>query len=1095
MDFLKKCLNVIIILFLSPIIIEAELPSVNTKIAGNGTRGPYLLGYENIILNSVSVYRNDILLDSGDYDIGYIEGVIWFDDVMPLDDTLVIEFRYLPVSIQNQYYLHELKPRTKRDSSQKSVFKQSSATAETDITISGSKGFSIETGGGSDRISQSLNLNIVGQLIPGLKTSAHISDKSGNGSAVTRRLNELDKIYIKAESRYFMGTFGDFDFQEKGSSMMNFRRKLTGLNLMYSKGDKEFRGAAGFFPGEYRKINLAGVDGRLGPYYLTDINGREGIPVLPGSERVYIDGELLSRGSEKEYTIDYESGTIQFTPSIVMRDESRITIEYEIAREEYSRSFFAAAGDYYSFGGLRIFSKLIQEGDDGDSPKSFDMTSENRGLIENAGSDSLGASKSGVTYKGPGEGDYDLVEDSLGNQYYEYAGPDLGEYDVTFSFVGENRGSYVSLGGGLFQYAGADSGDYESVILLPIPRVRRYGTIGTSWESESKEIILNGEISGSLHDRNTISQNDNIEKGTSGSAEIDFTHNIFGSEAFAGLGIKTRKIGDGMIFPGRVDNIERYRDYDLDPEAPIDGEWMGEVTFRGGLDSERNISILLGDLRRPNDENRKRRKGAFEWRVIDPLKFNGRIERTSGERIWLKRDLGLSAFLGILQPEIGLEYEKRDGVSGFKYYEYDARIPAAISSDLKTVTELNYRDEKALQSSWVDKFQSGYIRQNLEFTLAKTGLSGEFNGSYYRKKFKEVAGADSEQKSGWMRLAYNDPEERLELKLNERLSASNERMQARNFIFVGEGNGEFRFEDGEYIRDPDGDYILVLEELGEGEKITEISTEFFGVIHPFKFSNSGDELEVSIGRLIAESDLAYNQRKSREDLVLKDFVPWKKDNLDDLVFRNGRLDLRLFYYPPFSRHRIKYNMIRSYEDGRRYANEISRDGLSSDEISWAFPAGKKINFVAAGLIAKSKRQINQSDLSLNRHRESVSMEYEFYESWTLRLGAGYENVRQKETDIISHIPSGDYGLTKELGRRGRITATLSYFRVIVRPEGSYIPYQIAGGKREGDNFESGLQARIEPVKNGRLELSYRFEKFSERPERQNLKLDFTLLFL
>ena len=1095
MDFLKKCLNVVIILFLSPIIIKAGLPSVNTKIAGDGTRGPYLLGYENIILNSVSVYRNDILLDYGDYDIGYIEGVIWFDYVMPLDDTLVVEFQYLPVSIQNQYYLHELKPRTKRDSSRESTFKHASTTAESDITISGSKGFSIETGEGADKISQSLNLNIKGQLIPGLRTSAHISDRGGDGSAVTRRLNELDKIYIEAESKYFTGTFGDFDFLEQGSNMMNFQRKLTGLNLKFSKGGKEFRGAAGFFPGEYRKIILAGVDGRLGPYYLTDTNGQEGILVLPGSERVYLDGELLSRGSEKEYTIDYESGALEFVPSVVMRDESRITVEYEIAREEYSRSFFAAAGDYHSFGGLRIYSKLIQEGDDGDAPKSFDMTSENRGLIENAGSDSLGAFRSGVTLQGPGEGDYDLVEDTLGNQYFEYAGPDLGEYDVSFSFIGKYRGSYISLGGGIFQYAGPDSGDYEPVILLPIPQVKRYGAMGTSWESESERISLSGEISGSLYDRNTISQIDNIEKGTSGAVEVDLTQNIFGSDAFGGIGIKTRKIGDGMIFPGRVDDIERYRDYDLDPDAPLDGEWMGEVTFKGGLDPERNVSILLGDLRRPNDENRKRRKGAFEWRVIDPLKFNGKIEKTSGARTWLKRGLNLSASLGKLKPEFELEYEKRDGNSGFKYYEYGARFPAVVSPDLKTMTELNYRDEKALQTSWVDKFQSGYIRQNFEFTLGRSGLSGEFSGSYYRKKFKDVAGPDSEQKSGWTRLTYNDPSERFELKINERLSASNERVQARNFVFVGEGNGDFRFEDGEYIRDPDGDYILILEELGEGEKITEVSTELFGVIHPFKFLNSKDDLEVSVGRLIVESDLAYNQRKSKDELVFKDFIPWKKGNLDDLVFRSGRLDLRLFYFPPFSKHRIKYNLIRSYEDGRRYANEISRDDLSSDEISWAFPAGRKLNFVAAGLIAKSERKINQIELNLNRHKESISMEYKFYESWTLRLGAGYEKVEQKETDIITHIPSGDYGLTRELGRRGRISATVSYFRVIVRPEDSYIPYQIAGGKREGDNFEGRIQATIEPVKNGRLGLSYRFEKFSERPERQNLKLEFTLLFL
>ena len=1095
MSCIKKYLNIFFIVILASNVAWSELPSANIQIVGKGTGGPYLLGYENIISNSVSVFRRGIIIDPESYNIGYIEGVLWFDEVIPVDDTLSVSFQYLPISLQNQYYLHEMKTGAVKERARKIKLDDSKAARESDMTISGSKGFSIETGEGSDRLSQSLNLNIKGELIPGLRTSAHVSDKSGNGGAVTRRLNELDKIYIEAESRYFKGIFGDYDYQETGLSMMSFQRKLTGLNLKYSKNGREIRGAAGFFPGEYRRLNIAGTDGRLGPYYLTETNGREGVPVLPGSERVYLDGEPLSRGSEKDYTIDYESGAIQFAPSLVIRNESRITVEYEVSREEYSRSFFAAAGEYQSFGGLTLFSKLIQEGDNGDSPKSFDMTSENRNLIENAGSDPLEASKSGVTFRGPGEGDYNLAVDTLGNQYFVYAGPDLGEYDVTFSFIGESGGSYLPLGGGVFQYVGSGMGNYEPVILLPIPQLKRYGTIGSSWKSEDNNFSFYGEISGSLNDRNTISQIDNVEKGTSGAAKIDYSQSILGSNAFAGFGIVTRKIGQGMIFPGRIDDVERYRDYDLDPEASPDGEWIGELTLKGGLDYDRNVSLLLGDLRRPDDKRRKRRKGAFDWRIIGPLKAIGKSERVSGLRTWVKRDLEFTASLEKIQPGIGVEYEKRDGESGFKYYEYRGSLPATLSSDLQTKTELNYRDEKALETTWLDKFQSGYVKQSVNFIIGQTGLSGELNGSYYKKKYKDNSGADAEQKSGWTRLNYNDAEERFELKINERLSASNERVQSRNYIFVGEGDGEYRVEDGEYIRDPDGDYILVLEELGEGEKITEISTELYGAIRPFMFADSKADIEASAGRLIIESDLAYNQRKSEDRLIFADFVPWKKDNLDDLVFRNGRLDLRVFYYPPSSKQRIKYNLVRSYEDGRKYANETSRDNLSSDEISWAFPAGKNVNILLIGLISNRERQINQVSLNLNRHKESISTEYRFHESWNLRCGAEYENVRQREADIVSRIPSTNLSLTREIGKRGRISANVSYFRVIVRPEGSYIPYQIAGGKREGDNFEGGVQARIEPIKNGRLEFSYRFEKFSMRSERQNFRLEFTLLFL
>jgi hypothetical protein len=448
-----------------------------------------------------------------------------------------------------------------------------------------------------------------------------------------------------------------------------------------------------------------------------------------------------------------------------------------------------------------------------------------------------------------------------------------------------------------------------------------------------------------------------------------------------------------------------------------------------------------------------------------------------------------------IQPAVGIEYEKRDGDSGFKYYEYTGKLPATLSPGLKSTTELSIRNEKALEVTWVDKFQSGYLKQNIIFTAGKSGIFGELNGSYYKKKYKDFSGADSEQKSGWTRLNYVDPRERFEIKINERLSAVDERIQSRNFIFVGGGEGEYRFEDGEYIRDPDGDYILVLEELGDGEKITEISSEISGLLRPFTLFGNPDENEISLGRLVVESDLTYDQKNSEGKLTFGDFIPWKKDNLDDLVFRNGRLDIRLFYYPPLSKHRLKYNLVRSYQDGRRYVNEASREESMSDELSWAFPAGNKVNLVLKGLIAKQQRQMNQVNLNLNRHQESASMEYRFHESWKLRFGVEYENIRQKDLDITSRIPSTNYGLTRELGKKGRVSVELSYFRVIVEPRDAYIPYQVAGGKRQGDNFEGNIRARLEPLKNGRFELSYRIEKFSHRPDKQNLRLEFTLLFL
>ncbi len=1085
----------IIILLYAYSVAFGQPPQVTVTIYGKGIRGPYPLGYRNLITNSAVVYKDSVKLSSVNFTVRHIEGLIRFSDPVAIGDSLSVTFGYVPISLKRQYYLHEFNI-TERESKSADIPREPPLKyASSDLTISGSKGFSIQTGEGGGGLSQSLNLSVRGDLVPGLRTSAHIFDKTTGSSGVTRRLQELDKIYIEAESDHFKGIFGDFEHIERGDEFLSFRRKLTGLNSEYSQENYNVRGSAAFFPGEYASITINGIDGRLGPYYLPDVGGREGVIILPGSERVYLDGILQTRGSENDYIIDYKGGAVQFSPSRVIRNETRITVDYEIARQEYSRSFYAVSGEGKPSGGFRVFTRLIQEGDNKNSPKSFGMTSENRDLLEAAGDDRLEAARDGATFVGPGMGDYNLLTDSLGILYYEYAGQNLGEYDVSFSFVGKNIASYSAVGGGVFEYVGAGSGDYEPVVLLPLPQVKRYGSVGASWNLEDSAITMRAELAGSVFDKNTLSGRDNPLQGASGLVAAGYHRRLFGDGAYIGIDGRFRSIGSGSIFPGRIDLIERYRDYDLEPESQPEGEKLQEINIESGLDNFRRIKLDLGFLSRPDIENRQRQAGTIYWRFVKGVDWFARLERTRGERTWWKRSSGISANYTIIQPSLRIENESRDGDSGFKYYEYIASVPATYLENITGRTEISYRDEKYLDGDWRDKFRSGSIQQKIALLSGGSGFSGELAGSYYKKKYKDFSGTDTDQRSGWTRLSYADPAGRGDFYVSERLSSSNERLQAKNYLFAGEGRGEYRFEDGEYIRDPDGDYVLLIEELGEGIKVTEISTEINGTILPLTIFDSGRELESSIGRLVVETELTYRLKKSSDVLTGADFFPWRSDNLDETVLRKGRSDLRLYYYPRAGKQRIKYAGSRSFQDGSPYANETISERFRSDEISWAFPAGKKVNVLTSVFFSSKRNTLNGAGYSINRHRESAKADYRFRDAWTLQLGSGFEVAKQTDIDIRSTIPSGEIGLVRDIKDRGRISAKLSYFRVIVDPEGAYIPYQVASGKREGDNLLANVRARMELYKNGRLDFSYRYEKLARRPEKHNMKIEITILFL
>lgn len=1062
-------------------------------IHGKGTGGPYSLDYHNIVQNSVTVFEESIELDADSYKVEYIAGFIRFARPLAVGDSVSVKFRYIPLILSGQYFLHNPSRAPESSSRPPAGAIEKTTYQPSDISIRGSKGFSIEAGEGAGGLSQFLNLTINGNIVSGLRTSAHISDKSGNAGAA-RRIEEIDRIYIDAESDYFKGTFGDFEYVRENDMFLTFRRKLTGLDANYGKGEFSVSGAAAFFPGEYSSISIAGVDGRLGPYYLSDIGGRQGAVILSGSERVYIDGVLQKRGSENDYTVDYDAGAIEFSPSKVITNESRITIDYEIAREEYSRSFYAAAGRGEAIPNLSVFGSLIQEGDRSGAPKSFEMTPENRAVLEQAGDSRLAASRDGAEYVGPGAGDYISQTDTAGTQYYVYAGPGLGDYRVAFSFISVGGGSYSSRGAGVYQYMGAGQGDYEPIILIPLPEIRRYGSAGVSYAAPDSGFFMETEFAGTQRDRNTISRLDNPSEGISGSLVAGLLHRFSADGGFAGARTRIRKIASGAVFPGRIDAVERYREYDISPDSGSGGEDLQEATIEGGMDDTRRVGIDIGFLKRPGIKDRSRQAGDMSWRLPGSLDWFGHLERTHGDRTWLKRSTGVSADFAKAKPALRIDFEKRDGESGFKFYEYKASIPAQYSSGISGSTDLGFRDEKSLETTWIDKFKSGSILQSVKFAPAGSPFTGEFAGSYFKKKYAASAGTDSDQKTGRLNLTYSDPENRGELYLGERLSSSNQRLQTKSYIFVGEGKGDFRFEDGEYIRDADGDYIQLIEELGEGVKISEIATEINGSVSPFLILSGGSRLLKNVGRLVIESELTYSLRKSSNVLVGRDFFPWDLKGRNDVAFDNGRIDLRVYFYPAGTKHRWKYAGARSFQNGNPYVNEAVSQKFNSDELSWAFPAGPKIDLLVTGRIASEKSELNGTGYTIGRHSESARSDFKLTELLTLETTAGFEGVRQTDIDVRSSIPSGELELIRDIGKKGRASAGISYYRVIVDPAGTYIPFQVAGGKREGDNFTANARARLELYKNGRLEFSYRYEKFADRPQRNNMRLEFTILF-
>jgi len=138
---------------------------------------------------------------------------------------------------------------------------------------------------------------------------------------------------------------GSRRFSAAAPGLLAWERLLTGVQgqvTANAAGKLRVRAAIGEPLGVPMREQLSGR-GLVGPYLLNGLH----VPVVEGSERVSVDGQLLQ--PEIDYAIDYELGAITFREPVL--EDSRIDVVYEYQAAQARRTAVVAAHwDNGSFG-------------------------------------------------------------------------------------------------------------------------------------------------------------------------------------------------------------------------------------------------------------------------------------------------------------------------------------------------------------------------------------------------------------------------------------------------------------------------------------------------------------------------------------------------------------------------------------------------------------------------------------------------------------------------------------------------------------------------------------------------------------------------
>lgn len=545
-------------------------------------------GIDSVYLDSLPVLPSSIQFNRESSDVPRYElfqqpvAYLRFDK--PLPYRLELSFRSIPLNINRTYFHKDTSlilpdfTTNLEDQLYDLGEEQSAFRPFQGLNSSGSISRGISVGNNQDAVLNSnLNLQLSGSIGPKTRIRASITDNSlpVQADGYTQTLREFDRVYIELENDDFgVVRAGDYNMVNPESYFMRFDKRISGAGIFTGvstdAGEIPIELQGGLARGRFARNRFQAQEGNLGPYKLTGANGEQFIIIISGSERVYLNGKLLTRGQQNDYVIDYNAGEITFTTLQPITKESRIVIEFQYTEQNYLRSIFYGNTGFQSENQSTTIS-FYSEQDSKNQSLIRDLTDEEKQVLSQAGDNLSEAVVSTIT---PTQFADDLVlyelRDSLGFDSVLVASTDstAALYQASFTFLGSNQGNYVlaqsDANGRVFRWAppvgGVPQGSYEPVRQLIAPN--QLQILNVRHSSKVGKNSFEADLAASKNDINLFSDlNKGNDVGIAGKLGYLRSQEFMDGEIQAGVNYEFNQ--DEFATIERIRRVEFARDWNL----------------------------------------------------------------------------------------------------------------------------------------------------------------------------------------------------------------------------------------------------------------------------------------------------------------------------------------------------------------------------------------------------------------------------------------------------------------------------------------------------------------------------------------------------
>jgi hypothetical protein len=513
---------------------------------------------DSVVLDTASIVPNTfkiIDVDSSYYKLDFVKAVLYWK-TKPSTDSVLLTYRTFP------FKLNSVVQRLSFDSVMNNVYlkpfefnqnneEQRGLLDFGNIQANGSLGRELSFGNNQDAVVNSnFQLQLNGMLRDSIEIAAAITDNNLpiQPDGTTQQLNEFDQVYLQFKKHNWQMNFGDIDIRQNQMYFLNFYKRLRGFsfqttNALSPKSQSSTLVSGSIAKGKFTRnifdrTTTTNLEGNQGPYRLRGANNEFFFIVLANTERVYLDGELLQRGEDQDYIINYNTAEVTFMPKRMITKDSRIQIEFEYADRNYLNANLFLNQEFSINNKLKLRLGAFNNSDAKNSQINQTLDAKQRQFLYNVGDSVQSIYYPSIALDSFSKDKllYEKVYYTNGTQqdsFYRYSvDSSKARYNLSFSDVGIGNGNYITdfngANGKVYKFIqpvnGVKQGSFEPVMVLVAPKKQQLVSVGAEYQI-NKNNLLKTEMAVSTYDVNTFSPKNN-DDDIGMAARLQYTNTV-----------------------------------------------------------------------------------------------------------------------------------------------------------------------------------------------------------------------------------------------------------------------------------------------------------------------------------------------------------------------------------------------------------------------------------------------------------------------------------------------------------------------------------------------------------------------------------------